>query len=279
MESFSNISTLRKAVKEAAKGTGSVRKAIQSASFLISGREFTGLIRACRNSRQWEKALEILETVRLEDPLIGDLPSFYTFSATISVCSKSGRLMEALWLLREMKTAAEKDSSLKPDAAVYRLIVLCCVRVGDCNTAVDLLNEMLLKGLDTDEETLKKVLLGFVHAKSWHHATWLLNELHVRGETLPTEHYSDFIESAMETGHFDIATEVFLMMQMTGEKPSACICHRIILGILDRGDLESAVQLVRDMHECGIAVFEQTYKCLSRASMAAERAGLAVSAV
>lgn len=278
MEGLSNISELRKAVKEAEKGTGSVRKAIQSARFFISGREFTGLIRACRNSKQWEKALEILETVRLEDSSVGESTSFYTFSATISVCSKSGRLREAMWLLNEMKAAGTKDPSLKPDAAVYRLILLCCVRQGDCKTAVDILDEMFLGGLETDEETLKRVLLGLVQGGSWQHALWLLDELHARGETLPTEHYSDFIRCSVEKDNLTIATEVFIMMQMAGVKPNACICHHIVLGILVSGDLEFALQFVKEMHACGIPVFEQTYKCLSRASMAVESTDLTANA-
>lgn len=271
MGDLRDSSALRKAVKNAAAGTGMVRKAIESAGFFITGRGYTGLIRDCRNSRQWEKALEILDIVREGNESLGGPLSFYTFSATISVCSKSGRLGETMRLLREMQAAAKSDTALQPDAAVYRLIILCSARLGKCQVAVDLLHEMFQQGLEADVETLKRVLLALVQCGEWKEAVWLLNLIHEGGEVLSSERYNDFIGCAADAGETGVAVEVFLMMQMAGVIPNSSSCHCMVYAVQASGDLDTGLHLLRDMHEGGILVYTKTYACLMRASIDAGR--------
>lgn len=267
MEAATDIQELRKAVRSAETGTGSVRRAIQSATFFITGRNFTGLIRSFRNSREWEKALEIFEAVRMCGPAVGDPASFYTFSATISVCSKSGKLEEALWLLREMKAGAEEDPSLQPDAAVYRLIILCCIKQARCNDAVDLLDEMWQKGLHADDDTLKKVLQALIQGKSFKRAVRVLDSLHASDVVLSVEQYGDFIKSAVEEDSYDVAIEVFLMMQMAGIEPDKQCCDSILLSSAQSGDLDVTIPLLEGMSEFGIPISNRMYACVLEASI------------
>lgn len=259
-----DISMLKKAIKVAEKQTGSIQESIESARFFITGRNFTALIRECRKHGQWEKAMEILEVVRNGDEFFGEGPSFFTFSATISVCSKSGRLDEALQLLREMKNAMVEDPLMKPDAAVYRLIILCSVRLEKFSVAVGLLLEMIQYGLQANKETLLKVLSAMINGRSWLHAAWVLNELHSCDVVLSAQHYNDFIRSAVEVGNIEIATEVFLMMQMVGVDPDPFSCHYMVQAAVISGNPEVGMQLLEDMSENGIPVFKDTYRCLLR---------------
>lgn len=174
-----------------------------------------------------------------------------------------------MWLLAEMKEAAKEDPSLKPDAAVYRLIVLCCARLGDCVAAVEMLKEMFHEGFIADEETLKRVLLVLIQGRSWKPATWLLDILHACGATLPADCYSDFIGFAVETGDDNVATEVFLAMQMAGVEPQPSTCHHIMHAILARNNLDDGIKLLENMHDSGIPVYTKTYACFLKASMEA----------
>lgn len=257
-----NLSDLKMVIKDAEAGTGEVMQAIKDAGFFITGRGFTRLIRACRNSRQWEKALEILETVRLGDDGLGEAPSFYTYSAVISVCSKAGRLDEALWVLKEMKAAAEKDPELLPDAAVYRLLILCGVREDDVDVVRDLLMDMSELSIDADEETLKQVLRCMLHNQAWRWGMDVLDELHRIGVSLPMELYNEILRLNAMTGSIETATDVLLMMQMVEVEPNSTCCHHVMSAVKAAMLPGVGLQFLKDMHECNIDVYPETYASL-----------------
>lgn len=87
VQTVAGLSMLRKAVKAAAPGTGAVLSAIQSANFSITAREFTRLIRSCRNTGQWKKALEILQ-VDMRTAWGGGDTTRYLWCVTISKISR-----------------------------------------------------------------------------------------------------------------------------------------------------------------------------------------------
>lgn len=265
-----SLSKLRRAVKAAEPGNGSTRAAIQSANFVISAREFTRLIRSCRNTGQWEKALEILEVVRMGDPKVGAAPNFFTFSAAISVCSKSRRVAETLWLLDEMKAAAKVDSSFQPDTVVYRLVIMCCTREGEHAMALNLFAEMSDGGIEADDQTLEHVLAALIHSMAWERAIQILDKMHARGMVLALDQYNRFIESCSKEGDLSTATEVFLMMQMVGVEPDSNSCCHIMYAIEASGCPVKGADLVEDMHACGIAVQPETYACLLGGCMKTE---------
>lgn len=264
MEPAKDISMLKRAIKMAEKQTGSVRKSMVSAGFYITGRNSTALIRGCRKGGQWEKALEILEVVRSKGAFAGEGPSFYTFSAAVSVCSKSERLDEALWVLNEMKHAAMDNPLLKPDEAVYRLITLCSARLHKYSVTVEMLSEMKQRGFQAEKETLMEVLSIMVRGRCWRYATWVLNELHSCDIVLSAQTYSDFIGCAVEAGKIGIATEVFLMMQMVGVNPDPYSCHYMVQAAVASGNHVNGKELLEDASEMGIPVLKDTYQCLMK---------------
>lgn len=257
-----DLTELKAAVKEAKPGTGEVMQAIKGAGFFITGRGFTRLIRACRNTRQWEKALEILETVKLCDDMVGEPPSFYTYSAVISVCSKSGRLDEAMWVLKEMKAAAEKDLELLPDAAVYRLIILCGVRSQEVKVVRDLLFDMSELGISADEETLKDTLMCMFQNEAWRYGVDVLDDLHRAGASLPLGLYNGLLHLSATAGSLEAATDVLIMMQMMGIEPDSTSCHHIIVAAKAAQVPDVGLRFLMDMHESGLEVYPETYASL-----------------
>lgn len=266
-EDGGKASSIKSVLRMAKPGTGAIRRAIQSADFVIPGREFTRLIRDCRNTKQWEKALEILEAVRLGGPTVGELPSFYTFSATISVCSKSGRVAEALWLLGEMKAAAAKDASIKPDASVYRLVILCCARQNEPAIAVRLLREMSEEGAMPSEDVLQQLLKALVGGVAGKKAVEVLDELHGLGVALPVGCYNSVLKTAANEGDMNTTTEVFLMMQMAGVDPDASSCDHMMHAIATASHPVRGLQLLQDMKESGIHLHASTYAQLLKSCM------------
>lgn len=55
---------LREAVGQASAGTGEVRRAITSATFQPRAAAFTSLIQQCARAKNWQKALEVFETMK-----------------------------------------------------------------------------------------------------------------------------------------------------------------------------------------------------------------------
>lgn len=267
VQTVAGLSMLRKAVKAAVPGTGAVLEAIRSANFSITAREFTRLIRSCRNTGQWEKALEILQVVRQEDLDVGARPNFFTFSATISVCSKSRRLEETLWLFNEMKAEAETDASCKPDGVVYRLVIMCCHQENKFDRIVELYIEMSKGGIETDDQTLQHVLSSCMEERAWGVAIDVLDDLHSRNITLSTEQYASLMALCVAEGDMNSAIEVFIMMQMMEVMPDTSCCHSAMSSIKWLGDPCVGIQLLKDMKSCDITVLPETYACILKQCM------------
>lgn len=207
------------------------------------------------------------QVVRQVDLEVGARPNFFTFSATISVCSKSRRLSETLWLFNEMKAAAETDSSCRPDGVVYRLVIMCCHQESKLNEIVQLYLEMTKEGIETDDQTLQHVLSSCMEDKAWKVAIDVLDKLHSRDITLSTGQYASLISLCVAEGDMDSAIEVFLMMQMMEVKPDASCCHSAMSSIKWLGDPCVGIQLLQDMNYCDIAILPETYACILKTCM------------
>lgn len=243
---------LVKAMKSALPGDGSIESLIDSATFDITSREFTRLITACRSPKQWRKAIEILEVAKRMDPTSSSHSNFFTYSAAISVCCKSGRLKEGLRLLKEMKEASMENPSLAPDSVVYRLLVACCMKHGKHRQAVDCFWECICTGLEPDDQTLQHALKAMIGLKEWSMAGDVLDKLHGRRGGLPLQEYTKFITACCADGNLQMATEVLLTMQMVGVSPDMQICGIMLLAIRAAGLQDLWTQFQEEMRLSGI---------------------------
>ena len=69
-----DMDSLREAVGQASAGTGEVRRVITQSTFQPRAAAFTSLIQQCARSKNWQKALEVFETMK-EYPAVKVIPS------------------------------------------------------------------------------------------------------------------------------------------------------------------------------------------------------------
>lgn len=84
---------LREAVGQATAGTGEVRRAITAATFQPRAAAFTSLIQQCARAKNWQKALEVFETmkeypaVKVGLPLKADSSALHKQPGDLLLCS------------------------------------------------------------------------------------------------------------------------------------------------------------------------------------------------
>lgn len=265
-----DLTQLTKAVKAAATGTGAVARIMDSASFKLCPRGLTRVIMGCRNSRQWAKAMEILQLAR--DGTAGlPKPNFFAFSAAISVCCRSRRVSETIFLLREMSRSAAQDPSLAPDSVVYRLVVSCCVKEGDHVKALEVFGEMSEGGIMADDQTLVLVLKALTATKQWERAVEVMDGVHGRGRVLSIQQYNQIIGACIMDGDVDNAIEVFLMMQMVGVDVDTYTCDHIMTGMHVAQCPHMALDFLDSMQKCGQTVLPRTCGKLLRVVVDSDR--------
>lgn len=263
--SSDQLCSIRHAVKMATAGTGEVGEIIKSAECAVPPKEFTKMIRTCRDTQDWQKALDILDVARSEDSEEGSPLNFFTLSATISVCCKSGRVSEALSLLEEMKVRGEKDAAYRPTSAVYRLVIMSCVKGGQLGKSMSIFEEMLQRGVHPDDDTLVHVLSAMIEEQQWEMGVRTMDRVHGRGTAFTVEQYNYFISSCAVEGNLDTVTEVLIMMQMAGVEPNSLTCHHVILSAEKSGRTPTGVEFLHNVHAVGIEVHVMTLVCLLEA--------------
>lgn len=280
--------SLRRMVKKALPGSGRVASAIRTAQFQITERGVTVLIVTCRKRREWRKAVEIFNAV----PLTGSneqgghpalVPNFYTYSAVISVCSKSGALDTAMGLFREMQAAADRDAKLQPDASIYRLIIASARNYGEYALAVDMYKEGICVGLDLDLWTLECAVMSCMKLGEWRTALDILEKIpralereeqkqaEVDGEMerqeagmCVREQYALILNSCRVSGDVDLAVETMLMMQMMGEQLSPLMCDSVMMAAEVARDTATGLSLLHEMIEHQIEISMECEACLMR---------------
>lgn len=261
------LPTLLSAVRGAPAGTGEVRRVIEAASFKVCSRDITRLITSCKSMKQWEKAIEILDVTRQGYHSLHNVskPNFFTYSAAISVCCKTGRLVEADRLLEEMKVAAGCDPSLSPDRVVYRMLVSCCAKADRVDRVLELHEEMERLGVEADDQTLKHVLTAQINVRNLEAAIAVMDQMHQKGKELSVKQYAHMISACSEVGNLNMAIELFLIIQMQEVQPCQHICHYLMEAIEAASEPSIGVQLLQEMLEASIPVHMATYVCLIRA--------------
>lgn len=259
-----NLRLVKKAVMAAGIGDGEIGSVLSGARSTITDRDITLMILACKKNRNWRKALEIFRYSENMAAESGGKPSFFTYSATLSVFCRARKVEEALRLLREMQEEARTNATLEPDAMVYRHIISCCVHEQKYATALEVYFEMLSRGTQPDDQTLMRVLTACVAEKEWGEGTNVMDKVHARGEQLKPEEYQVFIEACAADGNLGMVTEVFIMMQMAGVEPDGEIVHHVMLAIEEAKCPQMGAQLLDSLLSCGVDISVETMLCLIR---------------
>lgn len=261
------MNSLKRAIMVASAGTGEVRKWIETCTFGPKEPAFTKLIVMCGGLGQWEKAIEVFETmVCPRSEVVAALkPNKYTYSAMISAFSNAGQWGLALQYFDEMKEDARFDPDCKPSRVTYSAVIAACERGALYTTALGFFHEMLESGIEPDRATLFCVVEICVKSGTWGRAEEILTELHGKGIPGPAQAYAGFLEHCAALKDVRKALAFFLKMQQLGRRAEACTCGGLMLA-LEAGRLSAvAYQLFCEMVGLGMAVDEQTANSLLRA--------------
>lgn len=260
------MNSLKRAIMVASAGTGEVRKWIETCTFGPKEPAFTKLIVMCGGLGQWEKAIEVFETMVCPktEGVAALKPNKYTFSAMISAFSNAGQWGLALQYFDEMKEDARFDDECKPSRVTYSAVIAACERGGLYTTALGFFHEMLHAGIEPDRATLFCVVEICVKSGTWGQAEEILHELHLKGIPGPAQAYAGFLEHCAAQGDIRKSLSFFMKMQQLGRRAEACTCGGLMLA-LEAGRLPGvAFQLFEEMVSVGMEVEEGVANSLLR---------------
>ena len=92
---------------------------------------YNAAISACARGRQWKRALELLEEMRVSDDIE---PDAISYNAAISACGKVGKWGRALELLQEMRRGG-----IEPDVIACNAADLCTQQANAARVRVTVL--------------------------------------------------------------------------------------------------------------------------------------------
>lgn len=257
-----DMDALKMAVQYSPRGTGDVRRVIESCTFRPREQAFTALINLCGRLRDWEKAMEVFETMRR---FPGVRPNTYSYSALISACSNSGKYGKSLEVFLTMKKAAKEDPECKPNLVTYSAIIGACERGGMFEIAVDLYDEMVRDKISPDRITFVSALAACEKSANWSKAEAILSTMHEQSLAGTSSVYYGLLNHYAMVGGWDKALDLFIVMQMMGKSANRGMC-RALMWALEAGDQAyMALQLLDSMWDAGMVIDLETYNSALRA--------------
>lgn len=257
-----DMDALKMAVQRSPRGTGEVRRAIESCTFRPREQAFTALINLCGRLRDWQKAMEVFETMRR---FPGVQPNTYTYSALISACSSSGKHGKALEVFLKMKEAANENQECKPNLVTYSAVIAACERGGMFEVALELYDEMVRENVAPDRITFVSALAACEKSGNWEKAEDILNSMHQQSLAGTSGVYHGLLNYYAAEGTWDKALDLFIIMQMMGKCANRGMC-RALMWALEAGDQAyMSLQLLDAMWDAGMVIDLETYNAALRA--------------
>lgn len=258
-----DFGALKSKIKRTEWGTGRVAQIITSSSYPVTVRDFTLLIMGCKKQCEWLKALEIFDVLRRvgagELKLLGraaehaPAPNFYSYSAVVSVCCKTGALPAALSLLCLMKQEAQKDESLAPDETTYRQLITAAKRWRNMELVLVLFEEAKLRGLEVDQHCLRCCLEASMGLGRWSQALDIVDKLvhcgseeGLSGEELQSQ-FLDIVRGCGDSGEMNLIVEVLLTMQVLGLEPGVEVLTAVMLAAERAEDVKFGMELYQEL--------------------------------
>lgn len=258
-----DFSALKSKVKRTVWGCGSIAHLITSSTYAVTVRDFTLLIMGCKKQCEWLKALEIFDVLRkvgagqlkLHSPsATPPAPNFYSYSAVVSVCCKTGALPAALNLLCLMKEESQKDKSLAPDKTTYRQLITAAKRWRNMELVLVLFGESKERGLQLDQQCLRCCLEADIELGRWGHALDVMDEVlrtsssedAVPGKELHAV-FEEIVSGCARSGEVDLAVEALLTMQVLELEPGEKVLNAVMMAAERAEDVQLAEELYQEL--------------------------------
>eukprot|EP00929_Paragymnodinium_shiwhaense_P029747 TRINITY_DN16992_c0_g1_i4.p1 TRINITY_DN16992_c0_g1~~TRINITY_DN16992_c0_g1_i4.p1 ORF type:complete len:614 (-),score=108.24 TRINITY_DN16992_c0_g1_i4:86-1927(-) len=200
--------------------------------------------------------------------LLDDLPSAgieasSIYNSVLSICCEREELDAAFELLDRMEDAPA-ESGIVADTITYNVLMKACARSGDVELCRSTFERMRHQGVTPSSVTYGILLDGVINSTSASNAIGVIfDQILTDGCQLNTVLCTTLIKGFTRAGELDRALEVYSLMKKNSEMlPDMVTYSTLIKGLCDDRRLETALQLLQEMREAGLAPDEVVYNSL-----------------
>ncbi|KAL0908790.1 hypothetical protein M5K25_023299 [Dendrobium thyrsiflorum] len=248
-------------------------KMIHSTKIKFSEHSILRIVQILGSFGNWRRVLQVIEWFHSRERF-KYYKSRYIYTTALDVLGKAKRPMEALNIFYAMR----QQLSSYPDLAAYHCIAVTLGQAGLMKELFDVIDCMraapekkfdlgpLQKWdprLQPDLVVYNAVLNACVQQKQWEGAFWVLQELKVQGIRPSSTTYGLIMEVMLACSKYNLVHEFFRKLQKNSI-PGA-LNYKVLVNTLWReGNVEEAVQAVKDMERRGIVGSASLYYDLAR---------------
>ena len=182
-------------------------------------------------------------------------PSFMIFNMLIEGYLAGNNLGAAQGVFRELEGSGTWDMEsleIKPDAASYTSFMNYWAAQGDVDAVERLLERMLQKGVEPDEQVYGVLVKAYSRARNPSRAEEVLVRMTEKGINAGVVVYSTVISGFCALGDMGSARRVLETMESSKVRPNERTFGHILWGYGQIGDMSGIVEVTRHMSETGI---------------------------
>jgi pentatricopeptide repeat domain-containing protein 1 len=212
----------------------------------------TKRIQNCIKSGSWERAISLLEKMRVA----GISPDKVSFSAAISACEKSGQWKQAMALMREMRL-----EGVAPDTITYNAVISACGKGSEWALALKLFRLMNGDGIEADRITFNACISACARGMQWQMAMQLLEEMKSTENCTPdTVSYGSTLHACEKGKAWKQALEVLRDMQENQVPGNNITFNSAVRACASTVAWAEAIELIEEMKSAGLQPDSCTYK-------------------
>lgn len=195
------------------------------------------LVDACARNGQMESIPELLLSMHKR----GFTPNLITYSTIIKGFCGNGDVVSAVRTLAKMRN----ETKFRPDEIVYNTLIDGCVQASMTSEAERLFKEMCEEGVAPTNYTITRMVKVLGQARRVDDAFELASNTSRRYRINFNAYvFSALMHAAVASRDFDRATAVLKDMEATGFTPEARIVQNLVLGMINAGRPDEAVQML-----------------------------------
>jgi len=172
----------------------------------------------------------------------GQAPTVRAYTSAISACSRVGQTDTALELLKEMKSIR-----VQPNVMTYSAAISACEKGRKQRQAADLLAEMKEDSIKPDVIAYNAVISACEKARKWKQAIEILREMQRDNVKPDVITYSATISACEKGGKLEKALELLKELKDTGMKPDLILYNAVISACDKKGDWVKAKTILEEM--------------------------------
>ncbi|GMN34232.1 hypothetical protein TIFTF001_004579 [Ficus carica] len=215
----------------------------------ITPEVFVVLMRRFASARMVKKAVEVFD----EMPKYGCEPDEYVFGCLLDALCKNGSVKEAASLFEEMRV------KFTPSLKHFTSLLYGWCREGKLMEAKFLLVQMKEAGFEPDIVVYNNLLGGYAQAGKMADSYDLLKEMRRKGCSPNAASHTILIQALCKREKMDEAMRVFVEMQRSGCEADAVTYTTLISGFCKWGKIERGYEILDGMIQRGYSPNETTY--------------------